>query len=123
MIDGDVLPPDEQRARLGGRRLDRLIVLGGTPGVVDGVADVEEAMRRHQRQGQGHELLGRARPQIVERQRLGVGSVEELDARPLEARQLDQPRPFGAERLLRQKVGEPRADVAHRRMRRRTGER
>ena len=122
MIHGHVLSPDEQRARPGRRRLDRLTVLGGAPGVVDGVADVEELMRRHQRQRQRHELLGRARPQIVERQRLGVGAVEELDARALEPRQLDQPRPLGAERLLRQKAGEPRADVAHRRVCRRAGD-
>ena len=70
VIDGELLPPDQERARarLGRRRL--LAGVGGAPHVLDGVRDLEADGGWHQRQRQRDEGLGRQRAQLVERERL-----------------------------------------------------
>ena len=56
--------------------------------------------------------LGRQRADRVERERFGVGSVEELEARPFQPGQLGKPGTILGQRMMRQVRRQPRADLA-----------
>ena len=67
-------------------------------------------------QAERRELLGRQRAQGVQRERLGIGAVDHLQARPFEARQLGQPGALRGRGVRGEKRRQPRADLTHRRM-------